>query len=317
MAVHPMKSVKNLGSEFAYLQNANGCALESRIVAHKMLGRPIKSTEVVWHIDQDPSNNKPDNLMVFKSRSDIAAYQNGCDAIEVDNVYFCPDKSIRFANKTHGYKICPKCGKFMTQEASRCKACDSYAKRVTERPDFDTLLKYASVCNYCELGLLLGVSDNAVRKWVKEFGLPCNKSDLTTYAISYIADKYPEYSIWKTKTQNTGRIVTEYLPKEHLVRHMAIDQEFDTDSFFEFVKLIENEYVSMKNEARNSSNEHLLLKNDVYSKSMSLFFIHVADKEFLTYCNLCSKQNDNINSWIRDIILSYLKYSFAYKRPKS
>ncbi|MGG0891676.1 HNH endonuclease [Cytobacillus horneckiae] len=39
-----------------------------RWVAELMLGRKLKPTEVVHHIDGDKRNNKPSNLMVFSSQ---------------------------------------------------------------------------------------------------------------------------------------------------------------------------------------------------------------------------------------------------------
>lgn len=45
-----------------------------RIVAEQMLGRPLKSGEVVHHIDGDKRNNHPLNLMVFPSQQKHALW---------------------------------------------------------------------------------------------------------------------------------------------------------------------------------------------------------------------------------------------------
>lgn len=45
-----------------------------RVVAEKMLGRKLLKGEVVHHIDKNKRNNKPENLMIFKSQKDHAAW---------------------------------------------------------------------------------------------------------------------------------------------------------------------------------------------------------------------------------------------------
>lgn len=47
---------------------------EHRAVAEEKLGRPLKPGEVVHHIDGDKHNNTPENLMVFASQKEHAAY---------------------------------------------------------------------------------------------------------------------------------------------------------------------------------------------------------------------------------------------------
>ena len=51
-----------------------------RRVAEKMLGRKLRPGEVVHHIDRNKRNNSPENLMVFKSQAEHAAWHKAHDA---------------------------------------------------------------------------------------------------------------------------------------------------------------------------------------------------------------------------------------------
>lgn len=47
---------------------------EHRVVAKQILGRKLKPGEVVHHIDRNKRNNAPENLMVFASQAEHAAW---------------------------------------------------------------------------------------------------------------------------------------------------------------------------------------------------------------------------------------------------
>ena len=42
-------------------------------------------------------------------------------------------------------------------------------RRKVERPSYETLLIELEASNYCAVGRKYGVSDNAVRKWIKNY----------------------------------------------------------------------------------------------------------------------------------------------------
>ena len=48
--------------------------LNSRIVAEKVLERPLKKREVIHHINWDKTNDKPENLYLFRTQSAHAEF---------------------------------------------------------------------------------------------------------------------------------------------------------------------------------------------------------------------------------------------------
>lgn len=47
-----------------------GRVREHRIVMESLIGRPLRKSEVVHHVDGDPSNNSPENLELFASNGE-------------------------------------------------------------------------------------------------------------------------------------------------------------------------------------------------------------------------------------------------------
>lgn len=56
--------------------NKAGYIAEHRLVVEKFIGRYLTKEEVVHHIDENKQNNKIENLMIFKSARDHAAWHN-------------------------------------------------------------------------------------------------------------------------------------------------------------------------------------------------------------------------------------------------
>lgn len=61
---------RNNGKTYAKLYGRH----EHRIVAEEKIGRKLKPGEVVHHIDGNKRNNSPDNLIVFSSQAEHAAF---------------------------------------------------------------------------------------------------------------------------------------------------------------------------------------------------------------------------------------------------
>lgn len=72
--------------------------------------------------------------------------------------------------------FCPECGEKVSKKGVLCRKCAALKNgeehRKVERPDKDTLLKQLSTSNMTKVGEYYGVTDNAVRKWLKTYKLP-------------------------------------------------------------------------------------------------------------------------------------------------
>lgn len=89
------------------------------------------------------------------------------------------DRSIiRESNKT---KICPKCGKFITNTASFCVECYKEEKKPKDIPSRDELKELIRTMPFTTIGEKYGRTDNAIRKWCDSYSLPRRKSDINKF----------------------------------------------------------------------------------------------------------------------------------------
>ena len=64
---------------------------------------------------------------------------------------------------------CADCGKILRQGITRCLDCYHKASRRVERPSYEQLKKDIDELNYTHTGEKYGVSDKAIKKWVKYY----------------------------------------------------------------------------------------------------------------------------------------------------
>ncbi len=149
---------------------SDGCVYEHILVAEKMLGRHLKSEEVVHHIDEDKCNNSPENLMVFATLADHTRFHklnnNNRKLYCINNVWYCEMilPKCKICNKefkpTHHRQ---------TQPQIYCsKECSQYAQRkVINRPSKAQLQELLKTNSCVAVGKMFGVSDKTIVHWLK------------------------------------------------------------------------------------------------------------------------------------------------------
>ena len=172
-----------------HLAYDDGMVYVHEYAAEKILGRPMTDAEVVHHIDFDKTNNSAKNLMIFASSGDHTRYHNllkgSCDfaLICINKVYYCVEyaggisgistfRDYRGSNNKIKH-LCPICGNPIVRGAKLCKLCSIKKRRKVSRPSKKKLLKMLfDYKNFVKIGKLYGVTDNAIRKWCAQYGLP-------------------------------------------------------------------------------------------------------------------------------------------------
>lgn len=69
-------------------------------------------------------------------------------------------------------KYCCDCGKEISVKATRCKSCAIKYRKPSKSPDRETLKNLIRTTPFITIGKMYKVSDNAVRKWCKNYDLP-------------------------------------------------------------------------------------------------------------------------------------------------
>jgi hypothetical protein len=121
-----------------------------RYLMEQHLGRVLRPDEEVHHIDEDKHNNAIENLQVLTKAEHNAIH----------------DKRT--------FHECQNCGK-MSRRTKYRKYCSPECSRIgsrhVERPSAEQLTEDLSGMSWSAVGRKYDVSDNAVRKWAKSYGL--------------------------------------------------------------------------------------------------------------------------------------------------
>ena len=77
---------------------------------------------------------------------------------------------------------CIDCGKIIDNRSQRCEECEHKRQRKVEWPQRDELKNLIRTESFSSIGQKYNVSDNAIRKWCKNYNLPTKKSEIKNYS---------------------------------------------------------------------------------------------------------------------------------------
>lgn len=91
-----------------------------------------------------------------------------------------PLRQVKDLSKKECY--CIDCGKEIGKGATRCRSCADIAQQLCDRPTKEELKSLIRNTTFVKIGEQYGVTDNAIRKWCKGYGLPSKKKDIKQYS---------------------------------------------------------------------------------------------------------------------------------------
>lgn len=108
------------------------------------------------------------------------------EAIEIKDRKISASEKAQNNLKEIRCNFCVDCGKMISASSTRCKSCRSKQPqyRKVQRPSRDTLKKEIRMKSFLQIGKEYCVTDNAVRKWCKAYGLPYKKNEIKKYSNS-------------------------------------------------------------------------------------------------------------------------------------
>lgn len=114
-------------------------------------------------------------------------YEKAHKLIEENSIVQKPKKEKQQKTKSRKkIKIesnhCVDCGKIINNRSQRCEECEHKRQRKTEWPQRDELKDLIRTQSFSAIGKRYNVSDNAIRKWCKNYELPHKKSEIKKYS---------------------------------------------------------------------------------------------------------------------------------------
>ena len=155
--------------ETGYKQLGSDKEYEHRLAAQRKLGRSLLQGEEVHHVDRNPLNNHPDNLLVFKSKADHRRHHTLPDGGNLEQL---ADKSWVCYPTVKECIVCGKPFAYTRHNKIYCsQECSAVDRRKVKHPSKEELAKMIWQKPTSHIAEQYGVSGKAVEKWCKKYGL--------------------------------------------------------------------------------------------------------------------------------------------------
>ena len=112
----------------------------------------MKISLILDHINGVHNDNRIDNLQIVcpNCNAGLDTFA-GRNTKIIKKEYFC------------------ECGSKIRPVSKECNSCEKKKRRIVERPSYEVLLKEVVDLGYVGTGKKYGVSDNSIRKWIKNY----------------------------------------------------------------------------------------------------------------------------------------------------
>ena len=152
--------------------NWRGYVYEHVVVAERMLKRKLSKHEVAHHLDGDRTNNRVTNLLVLlrSQHAKLHAWlANG--ALTSESSKMNRMNSVKTKKRKPIFcRVCDATLQYKQRQFCSKQCCD-VGTRLLQRPSKTALASDVKNMSLLSVGRKYGVSDNAVRKWLRRYGL--------------------------------------------------------------------------------------------------------------------------------------------------
>ena len=128
------------------------------------------------HKDGNHYNNSIDNLQILCPNCHSIQEGNSGKAVK------SKEEIAKLTKEAKRTAICLVCGKPITRNSTYCPECYARESRMVERPSREELKNLIRTTSFLQIGKTYNVSDNAVRKWCDNYGLPRKSSEIKSYS---------------------------------------------------------------------------------------------------------------------------------------